>query len=286
MAEERLLKEHLNHEYLPLEGLKEFTYAATAALLGKDNPVVKEGRFVTIQALSGTGALRVAGQFLFKFYPYSKTIYLPSPTWPNHHNIFPDAGLKIEFYRYYDQNTISLDISGLLEDLAVLLFSYFVSNNQQPLIKFALALSLPARTLPIAQFFFSMFLLIIQQESTQPKSNGRKSPKWSLFEFLPPLLFILFDLTLIVTAKRSPCPLWLCLPRVCNRRSWRWRLLCSSLRWYGHRSHHYAITVEKYRALWSLSSSHSSRNLSHSESSILLLLPKNNRGKSWNPDVH
>jgi len=119
MAEDRLLQEHRNHEYLPLDGLKEFTQAATAVCLGSTNPAITENRYVAVQALSGTGALRVSGEFLKKFYPYAKTIYLPTPTWPNHKSIFEDAGLEVKYYRYYDNRTIDLDFEGLIQDLRV-----------------------------------------------------------------------------------------------------------------------------------------------------------------------
>lgn len=51
----------LTHEYLTILGLPAFSEASTAMLLGKDNPVVIEGRAFGVQCLSGTGALRVGG---------------------------------------------------------------------------------------------------------------------------------------------------------------------------------------------------------------------------------
>jgi aspartate aminotransferase len=68
------------------------------------------------QSISGTGALRIGGAFLERFYP-SKTIYLPSPTWGNHIPIFKDSGLKVEHYRYYDKKTVGLDFKGMTGDI-------------------------------------------------------------------------------------------------------------------------------------------------------------------------
>jgi len=31
-----------------------------------------------------------------------KTVYLSNPTWGNHRNIFGDAGVKWEYYSYFD----------------------------------------------------------------------------------------------------------------------------------------------------------------------------------------
>lgn len=72
---------------------------------------------MTIQALSGTGALRVAGDFLERYYSPSKQIFVPTPTWANHIPIFTDAGLKVEYYRYYDKAANGLDWKGLIADV-------------------------------------------------------------------------------------------------------------------------------------------------------------------------
>lgn len=103
-------------EYLPITGLPEFCRHAQKLAFG-DHPAVSEGRIVTAQALSGTGSLRVASEFLFKFYS-SKTIYVCQPTWGNHNKIFPSGGLAIKPYRYYDSSTRGLDYAGMLADLS------------------------------------------------------------------------------------------------------------------------------------------------------------------------
>ena len=71
------------------------------------------------QSISGTGALRIGGAFLGRFYPHVKTIYLPVPSWGNHTPVFRDSGLEVKGYRYFDKKTVGLDFEGLKEDLRV-----------------------------------------------------------------------------------------------------------------------------------------------------------------------
>lgn len=70
----------LNKEYLPVLGLPAFTQAATKMLLGAESKALLEGRAVGIQSLSGTGALRVVGEFLSRTVGYTD-IYSSEPTW-------------------------------------------------------------------------------------------------------------------------------------------------------------------------------------------------------------
>lgn len=70
------------------------------------------------QTLSGTGALRIGADFLARWYEAGpKHIYVPTPTWGNHNNIFKDANLSVSSYRYLNKQTNALDIDGMLEDL-------------------------------------------------------------------------------------------------------------------------------------------------------------------------
>jgi len=115
-AEERLAKSTSEHEYLPIDGLKEFNEGAAKLLLGADAAAIKENRVVTVQNLSGSGSLRLGADFLSKYFP-GKTVLIPDPTWANHVNIFLDARLNVAKYRYFEPKTIALDLQGLLADL-------------------------------------------------------------------------------------------------------------------------------------------------------------------------
>ncbi|XP_015885202.3 aspartate aminotransferase, cytoplasmic [Ziziphus jujuba] len=103
-------------EYLPIVGLAEFNKLSAKLILGSDNPAIQENRVTTVQGLSGTGSLRVGGEFLARHY-HERTIYIPQPTWGNHPKVFTLSGLSVKTYRYYDPATRGLNFQGLLEDL-------------------------------------------------------------------------------------------------------------------------------------------------------------------------
>ncbi|KAF8819895.1 aspartate aminotransferase [Cardiosporidium cionae] len=101
-----------NHEYLPIAGSKRFVELAVALAYG---PCIENRSIVACQSLSGTGALRLAAEWLKNF--AQDKILIPNPTWPNHHNIFSRAGFTITAYRYWHAQNLELDLEGLLTDL-------------------------------------------------------------------------------------------------------------------------------------------------------------------------
>jgi len=76
-----------------------------------------------VQALSGTGALRVAADFMFRHLDRGygsgskKEIYVSSPTWGNHIPIFKDAGWNVKEYKYYQPKDCSLDFAAMKKDI-------------------------------------------------------------------------------------------------------------------------------------------------------------------------
>jgi aspartate aminotransferase len=100
-----------------ISGVPEFVTHAQNLVFGQGSSVVKSGQVVSAQALSGTGALRIGTDFLRRFLPEVKNVYLPNPTWGNHIPIANDAGFGVSSYRYYDASTIALDQQGLYEDI-------------------------------------------------------------------------------------------------------------------------------------------------------------------------
>lgn len=76
-----------------------------------------------MQAISGTGALRVAGEFLKRFQP-DTPIYLPAPTWANHIPLFKDSGLEVRDYKYYNPSNCGLNFEGMFNDIKVCLFTF------------------------------------------------------------------------------------------------------------------------------------------------------------------
>ena len=113
-AIDKYAKDNVDHEYLPIGGLREFCQNAIKFAYKNDFKYLN--RIAAIQTLSGTGALRIGQRFLSKFYPFKKKIFLSIPTWGNHHAIAQGAGLDIGEYRYYDPKTRGIDFEGMMED--------------------------------------------------------------------------------------------------------------------------------------------------------------------------
>ena len=118
-AERAIVSEDTDKEYLPQEGLAAFGKLATEFVLGADSAALKEGRVATVQALSGTGALRVCAALL-KEVAKVDVIHLSQPSWGNHHKIFGAAGLEVRSHRYIDASQTALEFGAMKEDLAAL----------------------------------------------------------------------------------------------------------------------------------------------------------------------
>ncbi|WFC98202.1 aspartate transaminase [Malassezia yamatoensis] len=116
-AEGLIFSENLDKEYLPITGLKQFDELAAKLAYGEKSKPLLEERIATTQTISGTGALRVGGEFLAKHYPGPKTIYVPTPTWGNHIPIFKNSGLEVKHYTYYNKDTCGLNFDGMIKDL-------------------------------------------------------------------------------------------------------------------------------------------------------------------------
>ncbi|MCH97059.1 aspartate aminotransferase mitochondrial-like, partial [Trifolium medium] len=83
---------------------------------GENSELIKDKRIAAVQALSGTGACRLFAAFQQRFHPNTQ-IYIPVPTWANHHNIWRDSGVPIKTFRYYHPESKGLDFSGLMDDI-------------------------------------------------------------------------------------------------------------------------------------------------------------------------
>ncbi|KAI9732561.1 MAG: Aspartate aminotransferase, cytoplasmic [Cirrosporium novae-zelandiae] len=111
---------NLNHEYLPIAGLADFTSAAQKLILGASSPAIAEKRVVTLQSISGTGAVHLGALFLAKFYPRpsDQPVYFSNPTWANHNQIFSNVHLPIKTYPYFSPQTRGLDFDGMLSTIS------------------------------------------------------------------------------------------------------------------------------------------------------------------------
>ena len=99
--------------YLPIDGIAAYDKATQALVFGADSDIVKSNRAVTVQAVGGTGALKVGADFLHRFSP-SSTVYISTPSWENHRALFEAAGFEVADYAYYDAPTRSLNFAGFL----------------------------------------------------------------------------------------------------------------------------------------------------------------------------
>ncbi|MCJ1241793.1 aspartate transaminase aat1 [Varicellaria rhodocarpa] len=116
-AERKIVDAKKDKEYAGITGVPAFTKAAALLAYGPDSVPIKEDRIAITQSISGTGALRIGGEFLNRFYPSSKQIFIPTPSWANHNAVFKDSGLDVQKYRYYNKDTIGLDFEGMVADM-------------------------------------------------------------------------------------------------------------------------------------------------------------------------
>jgi aromatic-amino-acid transaminase len=102
--------------YLPIDGLVQYNQAVQTLLFGADSPLVSEARVVTVQALGGTGALKVGADLLRRFLPEAQ-VWISDPSWENHRALFESAGFAVNTYPYYDADTHGVDFDGMLAAL-------------------------------------------------------------------------------------------------------------------------------------------------------------------------
>lgn len=119
IIEQRLVNEQLSKGYLAIDGHPAYAAQVQQLLLGQDNPLLDSGRVKTAAAPGGTGALRIAAEFIRRQLGITK-IHVSNPTWANHHGIFGQAGLSVANYSWFDAQTNALDWQGLQADMAAI----------------------------------------------------------------------------------------------------------------------------------------------------------------------
>ena len=115
-AEAMLMEQPTPRTYLPIEGLGAYDKAVQELVFGADSAVIQEKRAVTVQALGGTGALKIGADFLKRFSPDSQ-VYISDPSWENHRALFESAGFTVNTYAYYDPATKGVNFEGMMADL-------------------------------------------------------------------------------------------------------------------------------------------------------------------------
>ncbi|MDN6179702.1 MAG: aspartate/tyrosine/aromatic aminotransferase [Halomonas subglaciescola] len=114
-AEARLLKNETTKTYIGSHGAPAYGDAVLPLVLGAKSPVLEAGRASATQSPGGTGALRLAADFIASQLP-GKGIWVSDPTWPNHHGIFTAADIALHKYPYVDTDN-RLDFDGMLTAL-------------------------------------------------------------------------------------------------------------------------------------------------------------------------
>ena len=112
-AERRLLERAGSKGYLPIDGRPSYRSAVRDLVFDAAHEVVASRRSVTAQTPGGTGALRVAADFLLQT-GSGRTAWLSEPTWPNHPQLFSLAGFELRRYPYLDARGRRLDVDGML----------------------------------------------------------------------------------------------------------------------------------------------------------------------------
>ncbi|KAE8147855.1 pyridoxal phosphate-dependent transferase [Aspergillus avenaceus] len=116
-ARDTLLSQGLYHEYLPILGLESFRNEAAKVALGAELYGKQRAKLAICQSLSGTGALHLAGLLLRSCRSPLPRVYVPSPTWSNHIQVFSSLGFQCESFKYYDEQKKTLDIESYLATL-------------------------------------------------------------------------------------------------------------------------------------------------------------------------
>jgi aspartate aminotransferase len=116
-AEALRLKNEDSKTYIGMAGDLGFNSHIEKLAFGTGHKVLLANRVSTAHTPGGTGALRVAAEFIKKANP-DATIWVTSPTWANHISMFKAAGLNVKEYTYYDYSTKGLNEEGMFADLA------------------------------------------------------------------------------------------------------------------------------------------------------------------------
>jgi len=115
-AEEKMMAAHAARGYLPIDGIAAYDAAIKSLVFGAESEPVKSGRVATVQALGGTGGLKIGADFLHKLNPKA-TVLISDPSWENHRGIFRDAGFEVGTYPYYDADKRGINFDAMLAAL-------------------------------------------------------------------------------------------------------------------------------------------------------------------------
>jgi aromatic-amino-acid transaminase len=114
-AEQQLVEAAKPRGYLPIDGIAAYDQAVQGLVFGADSTVVRDKRVATVQALGGTGGLKVGADFLRQLRPQARVL-ISAPSWENHRALFTRAGFEVGEYPYYAaalRNEGGIDFPGM-----------------------------------------------------------------------------------------------------------------------------------------------------------------------------
>ncbi|WP_263218089.1 amino acid aminotransferase [Pseudomonas atacamensis] len=112
IAEARLVESQDTKTYIGGHGNPLFGKVINELVLGADSQLITEQRAGATQTPGGTGALRLAADFIAQCLP-GKGVWLSNPTWPIHETIFAAANVKVSHYPYVGSDN-RLDVEAML----------------------------------------------------------------------------------------------------------------------------------------------------------------------------
>jgi aromatic-amino-acid transaminase len=115
-AEQQMADAHKPRGYLPIDGIAAYDQAVQKLVFGPDSEVVRDKRVATVQAVGGTGGLKVGADFLQRLAPGAKVL-ISDPSWENHRALFTNAGFEVATYPYYDAEHGGVAFDGMLAAL-------------------------------------------------------------------------------------------------------------------------------------------------------------------------
>ena len=115
-AEKTMMDKPTARGYLPIDGIVAYDNAVKGLVFGVDSEPVTSGRVATVQAIGGTGGLKIGADFLKRLNPNAKVL-ISDPSWENHRALFTNAGFEVDTYAYYDAANRGVNFDGFLASL-------------------------------------------------------------------------------------------------------------------------------------------------------------------------
>jgi aromatic-amino-acid transaminase len=115
-AEKQLVEAAKPRGYLPIDGIAAYDAAVQSLVFGSQSHVLQAKRAATVQALGGTGGLKIGADFLKRLRPNAKVL-ISDPSWENHRALFTQAGFAVESHPYYDAQAKGVNFTGMLAAL-------------------------------------------------------------------------------------------------------------------------------------------------------------------------